>query len=411
MKFFHISDLHFGKLFFNMQITETDQKFWTERFLEAVDAHRVDAVVIAGDIYDRKVPSAEAMQLFDRLISGLAQRGVYTFVIPGNHDSAIRLSHVSGLLESHHIYIAGDVSRELRHVTVGDVTFWLMPYMFPKAVSDRSVLDRDDITTYEEAARALIQAQDIDTSRCNILAAHQNVLASGEAPEHSDSETIIGGLGEIDYTVFEPFDYVALGHIHNAQHVGRETVRYSGCPMYYDFSEYGRSKALTLVTVNSKEDIRIEKTDIELQHELMPLTGTLDELIETGIGMKDKERYYIQCIIKDAHRPPRVMERLREVYGDSLVNVKLFREENRAAAQSADTAKSRDDARLGLDEQFMMFYRSRENEYPDSKQEEMIGRIIEQQERRSGEYYAEDKYVPESDSEELIELLLMEEKI
>ena len=406
MKFFHISDLHFGKLFFDISLTGTDQKFWTERFLEAVDKYNPDAVIIAGDIYDRKVPSAEAMHLFDTLITGLAERGKYVFVIPGNHDSAIRLSHVSRLLKTHNIYIAGDVSREMQHITLGDVTFWLMPYIFPKAVSDKSVLDRNDIASYEEAARALIEAQNIDTSKCNILAAHQNVLASGTAPEHSDSETIVGGLGEIDFTVFDKFDYVALGHIHNAQKVGRETVRYSGCPMYYDFSEITRSKALTLVTVHSKTDIKIEKIDIELQHTLLKLTGTLDELIEKGIKMNDKDKYYIQCVICDKHRPPHVMERLRDVFGNSIVNVKIFRDENDRTLNMTYAVNKEKSSKLGIDEQFTEFYNFLENEFPDSEQEDLIRLITEQQERHSGEYYTDDKNIPEKDSQELIDFLI-----
>ncbi len=410
MKFFHISDLHFGKMFFNISLTETDQRFWTERFLEAVDAYQPDAVVMAGDIYDRKLPSAEAMQLFDRLLTGLSERGKYVFVIPGNHDSAIRLSHVSELLKTHHIYIAGDISREMMHIDVGDVTFWLMPYLFPKAVADPSVLDRQDISSYEEAAQALIQAQNIDRSRCNILAAHQNVLASGTAPEHSDSETIIGGLGEIDYSVFEPFDYVALGHIHNAQHMGRETVRYAGCPLYYDFSEINRSKALTLVTVNDKTDIRIEKIDIELLHTLKQFTGTLEELLEQGRRMTDMDRYYIQCVLKDSYRPPHIMERLRDVFGDSLVNVKIFREDARSVSYpAADGGSRKEAAQRSLDESFLQFYHAMTEEVADSEQEKLLGLLLEQQERRSGEYYDEDKQVPESDSQELIEFLLKED--
>ena len=406
MKFFHISDLHFGKLFFDISLTETDQKFWTKRFLEAVDKYEPDAVIIAGDIYDRKVPSAEAMHLFDTLITSLAERGKYVFVIPGNHDSAIRLSHVSRLLKTHNIYITGDVSREIQHITLGDVTFWLMPYIFPKAVSDKSVLDRNDITSYEEAARALIEAQNIDTSKCNILAAHQNVLASGTAPEHSDSETIVGGLGEIDFTVFDKFDYVALGHIHNAQKVGRETVRYSGCPMYYDFSEINRSKALTLVTVDSKTDIKIEKIDIELKHTLLKLTGTLDDLIEKGIKMKDKDKYYIQCVICDKNRPPHVMERLRDVFGNTLVNVKIARNENDRTLNMTGAVNKEKIVKPGIDEQFTEFYNFLENEFPDSEQKDLIRLITEQQERLSGEYYPDDKNIPEKDSQELIDFLI-----
>ncbi len=403
MRFFHVSDLHFGKQFYNMNLTETDQPFWVERFLEAVEQYQPDAVVIAGDVYDRKNPSAEAMHLFDKLITGLAQRKTYTFVIPGNHDAALRLSHGSTLLQSHHIYIAGDVSRELQHVTLGDVTFWMMPYIFPKAVASPSVLNREDINSYQEAARALIAEQPLDTSKCNVLVAHQNVLACGQAPEHSDSESIIGGLGEIDYTVFDPFDYVALGHIHNAQKVGRETVRYAGCPLYYDFSETHRRKDLTLVTIHAKDDIQIESIPIKLPHTLLQLTGTLDELKEQGLDLPDKDQYYIQCVVSNKNRPPHILDKLREVFGNSLVNVKIAREERFSAFQTVSQGTA---ASQRLDEQYMEFFHSIENDYPDSKQEELLQLIIEQQERFSGEYYTDDKNIPEKDSQELIDLLL-----
>ena len=204
----------------------------------------------------------------------------------------------------------------------------------------------------------------------------------------------------------EQFDYVALGHIHNAQKVGRETVRYSGCPMYYDFSEITRSKALTLVTVHSKTDIKIEKIDIELQHTLLKLTGTLDELIEKGIKMNDKDKYYIQCVICDKHRPPHVMERLRDVFGNSLVNVKIFRDENDRTLNMTYAVNKEKSSKLGIDEQFTEFYNFLENEFPDSEQEDLIRLITEQQERHSGEYYTDDKNIPEKDSQELIDFLI-----
>jgi exonuclease SbcD len=350
MKFFHIADLHLGKMLYHVSLTETDQAFWVERFLEAVDRHQPDAVVIAGDIYDRRIPPVEAVRLFDHLVTELARRGKYVFVIPGNHDSAVRVAHVNELLVSHHLYIAGELERELMHVTVPggvlspagegvlqgneygdgefqgdasgegqiegnapDVTFWLLPYIFPKAVADSRVCGREDLSSYDEAARLLLSQQQIDTSSCNVLVAHQNVLAGGVKPQHSDSETIIGGIGEIEYTAFDAFDYVALGHIHHAQKVGRETVRYAGCPLYYDFSELGRCKDLTMVTIRSKDDIAIERIPITLRHQILQKTGTLSELLEEGAALRNKESYYIQCILQDAHIPPRALEQLREV--------------------------------------------------------------------------------------------------
>lgn len=409
MKFFHLGDLHFGKTMNQISLLETDQSDWVDRFLEAVDERQPDAVVIAGDVYDRRIPPPEAMQLFDRLLTELAERGKYVFVIPGNHDSAIRLSHVSGLLTDHRIYIAGEPERELVHVTVpGDppVTFWLMPYIFPKLAADPRVLDRPELSTYDEAVRALLGVQEIDEGACNVLVAHQNVLANGTAPEHSESETVIGGVGEIDYTAFDAFDYVALGHIHNAQSVGRETVRYSGCPLYYDFSEIDRKKELTLVTVNAKDDIRVETVKIPLRHRLLQKSGTLEELLADGAVPEDKTAYYIRCILRDRHVPPRAMEQLREVYGETVT---VKRELQEIAAADAGPARPGTGTGLSMEEQFARFFQEQQNELPDGVQEGLLRRILDQQDRRSGDCWSDAKQVPEEDSQELLDYLLQAE--
>ncbi len=431
MRFFHISDLHLGKMLHHVPLTETDQAFWVERFLETVDEYRPDAVVIAGDIYDRRVPPVEAVRLFDRLLTGLAGRGIYVFVIPGNHDSAVRLSHVSELLETHRIYIAGELSRELMHVTVPghpsrdlsdavasstepspDVTFWLLPYLFPKAAADRHVLDRDDLESYDEAARELLALQEISPEGCNVLVAHQNVLAHGVKPEHSESETIIGGIGEIDYTAFDAFDYVALGHIHNAQKVGRETIRYSGCPLYYDFSEACRSKDLTMVTIRSKKEISVERIHIPLLHTLLQMKGTLKELLQESERLEDRQSRYIQCILTDKHVPPRAMEKLRDVFGDSLVNVKReIRPEAGDPQERADGGGvlGQEEGAVsgpGLVEQFEQFYQEQTDELPDADQEAVLQKILEQQARRGEDYLLKMSDIPQEDSQELLETVL-----
>lgn len=420
MKFFHIADLHLGKMLHNVSLVGTDQAFWVEQFLQAADRFRPDAVVIAGDIYDRRVPGTDAMKLFDHMLTKLAGRGIYVFVIPGNHDSAVRVSHVNELLESHHIYIAGEPGKKLMHVTVPilnhampeaasdtshGVTFWLMPYLFPRAVADLGLLDEEAPSSYDEAVRAVLSAQEIDTDTCNVLVAHQNVLAHGMKPEHSESETIIGGIGEIDYTAFDAFDYVALGHIHNAQKMGRETVRYSGCPLYYDFSEMNRSKDLTLVTINSKTDISIEKVEIPLLHRLIQKSGTLEELLVQGVQLRDKDKYYIQCILTGKHVPPRALEQLREVYGDSLINVK--RDTELSGEQLAENASSglKGQAALSLEEQFGAFFHDQMDELLDECQEALVRKIVEQQSRQGSDYVQKTSDVPESDSQELIDIL------
>lgn len=412
MRFFHIADLHFGKMLHNVPMIEHDQPAWVEAFLDAVDRYQPDAVVMSGDIYDRRIPSPEAMKLFGHLLSELAIRDKYVFIIPGNHDSDIRLSHMNDLLSSRRIFIAGELEKQLLHVTVPgkesgpDVTFWLLPFLFPRLVSDPSVLDDPNITSYDAAARAMLAAQEVNFTGCNVLLAHQNVLANGNAPEHSGSESIIGGLGEIDVSAFDGFDYVALGHIHNMQAIGRETVRYAGCPLYYDFSELGRKKDLTLVTVNSKEDITVESVEIPLLHNLKQVSGTLEELLNKGKEIPDKERFYIQAILRDPHVPPRAMEQLQAVYGNSLINVKRDLSVVDSGLDSLNAGDKSAGENLSIEKQFGRFYHETQGELLDGAQEAVLYKILEQQMRRDESYVKEAKYVPPDDTEELIQFLL-----
>ena len=364
-------------------------------------------------MYDRRVPPPEAMELFDRLLTGLAERGKYVFVIPGNHDSAVRLSHVNRLLETRKVYIAGSLTRELMHITVPGtpcpVTFWLMPYLFPKLVSRKEVLDRPDLTTYDAAARALLEAQPLDPSACNVLIAHQNVLASGTAPEHSGSETFIGGLGEIDFSAFDRFDYAALGHIHNAQKIGRETVRYAGCPLYYDFSEIGRRKGVTVVDVNGKGDIAVSLLELPLLHEVRQVTGTLEELLETGRALEDAQHWHIRAQLKD--RVPGALEQLRAVYGRSLLQIQPADRIPGDRLPGADGAAGADgeNAASSVADLFDAFYQYRTGELPDEEQEKLIRKILELQERSGDDLAAVTGAVPEEETEELLDVLGREE--
>lgn len=402
MKFFHLGDLHFGKVVHNIAMVEEDQPFWVEKFLEAVDEKEPDAVVIAGDVYDRKVPSIEAVELFNSMLTELAKRDKYVFIIPGNHDSDIRLSFGNELLKDKKIFIAGKIKKEILHITVGNTCFWLLPYVFPKIISSKEVLDCEDFGSYDLAVRALLNEQEIDPVCCNVLIAHQNVLANGKSPEHSDSETIIGGLGEIDSSAFEAFDYVALGHIHNAQPIGRETVRYAGCPLYYDFSEENRYKGLTLVNIESKEKISVERTDIPLLHSMKTISGTVDEIVEQGLAMENRQDFYFQAKIQDKNIPSHALERLKEVFGSSLINVKKDFAPDRSELLHSNLQYGEKEA--SMEELFLEFYQKQnDGELLDGIQEKMIARMIEQQSRDGADLPVDAKAIPEEDSKEVVE--------
>ncbi|MDO4491200.1 MAG: exonuclease SbcCD subunit D [Lachnospiraceae bacterium] len=407
MRFFHLGDLHFGKLVHSVPMVQKDQPFWVERFLEKVDEYKPDAVLIAGDVYDKRIPSAEAVQLCNEFLTQLAKRGVPVLMIAGNHDSGVRLSFGGDILKKSNIHIVGEVTREIRKVTVtdefGPVHFYLMPYLYPRIVADPRVLNDPEITGYDQAVRALLAAQDMDQGARNVILAHQNVLYNGTKPEHSESETVVGGLGEIDASAFDAFDYVALGHIHNAQAMGRQTVRYAGCPLYYDFSEENRKKDLTLVELGEKGDVRITPVELPLLHRMKRITGTLKEILSEGKSMEHLQDYYIQAVVQDQHLPAGAMDRLRAVFGENLINVE--RRPQQIAEEISDRVSAEKREEMGLSELFSEFFKEmNEGMLLEGKQEAFLQRILEQQ--QGSLYCRESRDVPEKDVEELVAFLI-----
>lgn len=412
MRFFHLSDLHLGKTLEDCSLLE-DQSFWIDRLLEAADREHPDAVVIAGDIYDRAVPSVEAMELFEKLIYGLEERKLWVLIIPGNHDSAVRLSNISNLLCDKKIFIAdglkneltNELSAELTHVAVRDddgreTVFWLMPYVYPKLVG--AALKRDDLNSYDAAVRALLEKQPMDPGACNVLIAHQNVLCGAEKPLHSDSESYIGNLGEVDASAFDGFDYVALGHIHNAQKIGRETVRYAGCPLYYDFSETDREKKLTVVTVNGKNSVEIDHLELPLLHTLKRVEGTFEELKEIGKKLENRDRYYFKAVVKGKSLPVNADAVLRSMFGDGLIKIIPERYISGPAVETEDRTAA-PEASIGV--QFEQFYHALNGgEYLDAERGKILEAVLEQQEH-SEQYYRDYTKVPKDETGELLNII------
>ena len=303
MKILHISDLHLGKMIHGVSMLENgDQPYWIDCFLELTESYHPDAVLIAGDVYDRGSPSGAAIDQLSRLIEGLAIQGICVLLVAGNHDSGQRLAFARGLLSQQNVHIAGKVEKDLIHVTLNDkygpVTFWLMPYVFPAAVA--KVLEDDAIRDYETAVRQLLKVQQINTKERNVIIAHQNVTAFGAEVPRGGSESTIGGVGQIDYSVFDSFDYVALGHIHSSYHVGREAVRYAGSPMCYHFNETRQQeKGPVLVELGEKgTPLHIETLHIPPLHPMREIRGPVDELRVTELARKARGEY-LRLVITD----------------------------------------------------------------------------------------------------------------
>ena len=231
----------------------------------------------------------------------LAEKKIPVLLIAGNHDSGSRLAFADKLLCNQGIYIAGEVSRDVKCITLedqfGPVNFWLVPYLFPAAVN--VILNRDDLKDYDSAMRVLLEKQRICKDERNVILSHQFVISGGDKPAMGGSETTVGGIGQIDASAFDMFDYVALGHIHNAQRMGREQVRYAGSPLSYHFSEAGQKKGLTVVDLGEKGNVTITLEELPVLHEMCEVSGTIDDILQMDI----KENCYVRAVIRQEILP------------------------------------------------------------------------------------------------------------
>lgn len=383
MKIAHIADTHFGKDLKKVNFADVDQPFWMQKFLEDITKEQVDVVVMAGDIYDDKIQPIKAINLFGDFLAALNDLGITVFIVPGNHDQADRLAANSNILKKQHIHFASEISRELVHITLpmGDekVVFWLLPYVEP--INVRRVLGRDDITNYDSAVRELLAEQPLDKEAVNVIVAHQNVLAGATERILNDHEVDIGYSGQVDYTAFDAFDYVALGHIHGMQAVGRDTVRYAGAPLQYDFSEEGRWKGYLLVEITGKNKITITEKPLEMLHEVMVLpkgsaAATLEELLELGKRIENKDKYYFKVRIKSSSLVGKAQEQLYAVFGNNnLLETEIVRE----GASSYAITNAKGSGGRSLEQNFAYFYKDRNKQELDERAKLVVTKIIEQQ--------------------------------
>ena len=320
MRFFHLSDLHIGKHLHHYNLKEDQQHILGEIVAYAKEIHP-DAIVLAGDIYDKSVPSAEAVTIFDDFLTELSQiePEIPVLVISGNHDSPERLQYVSGILSRYHIHMAGSVPRTkeeyLKKISFtdayGKVNFYLLPFMKPSYVRNVS----DEVPElYTDAVKMILDREEIDFSERNVLVSHQFYTNGGQKPEICDSEIIsVGGIDNVDIEAVEEFDYVALGHIHGSQKVGKSYIRYCGTPLKYSVSESNHEKYLTLVTLREKgEEPEITKLPLHPLHDVKKLKGKLADILEQSV--KEGGQDYVSITLTDEVESYRPKEQLENVY-------------------------------------------------------------------------------------------------
>ncbi len=284
MKLLHLGDLHLGKSLGDFDLIK-DQEFIFDQILRLIDKESVDAVLIAGDVYDKAIPSESATRLLDSFLSSLASKNVKTFMISGNHDSDDRLNYGSKLFESNQIFISAVYNGHLGKYELNDgktkVNIYLLPFV--KASQVKHYYHDAEIENYEDAVRTIIEDADIDESECNVLVAHQFVAGKGEDPALGGSESAgtlsVGLVEKIGFNRFSKFDYVALGHIHSPQRVGREEVRYSGSPLKYSLSEVNNEKSVPIITISGAKDVDIKLVPLKPMRDLRHIKGRMEDLL------------------------------------------------------------------------------------------------------------------------------------
>lgn len=291
MKVLHVSDLHIGKRVNGMSMLD-DQRYILRQILDIAEKRQVSVLLIAGDVYDKASPSAEAVTVFDAFLTDAVAAGLRVLAIPGNHDSAERIAYAQGLLEKQGVCLppvyAGEVERVELEDEHGPVEFWLLPFLKPGDVR-RFFPDEEIGDDYSAALRAVLSACDIDQGKRNVVLSHQLVTAYGTAPDRADDEIKLGGMDNVDVSVYNAFDYVALGHVHRSQRVGRDTVRYSGSPLKYSFSEARYGKSVALVELGEKkpgddvgECVSFELIPLVPLHDVREVRGTLADVLAMG---------------------------------------------------------------------------------------------------------------------------------
>ncbi|MEE0036765.1 MAG: exonuclease SbcCD subunit D [Lachnospiraceae bacterium] len=333
MKFFHLSDLHIGKHLFYYSLLE-DQKYVFHQILEAAKEEQPDAVLLCGDIYDKTIPSAEAVSLFDWFLTELKETlpKALLLIIAGNHDSGERLEFARELLEKEGVFIAGLPPREadekIRKVTMtdsaGEVCFYLLPFTKPSHL--RKKYEEEKIDSYEDAVKKLLEEEEIDTTKRNVLLSHQFYLSGGSEPLTCDSEIrMAGGIDEIDTRLLEDFDYVALGHIHRAQRIGKGQCYYSGTPLKYSVSEASHEKSFQIVELGEKgQEPVVRKRQLKPLRELCVLRGTLQEVLEQREHAKD----FVSITLTDEEEPYMPKEQLELVF-DHILEIRIDNERTR----------------------------------------------------------------------------------
>ena len=371
MKLMHLSDLHLGKRVYEFSMYE-DQKYILSQILDIADKEQVQAVMICGDIYDKQIPPAESVQLFDDFLTKLSVRKLPVFIISGNHDSAERLSFGARLMEQSGVCFSETFSGKIQTYELqdenGSLNLYLLPFLKPTIV--RQAFPEAEIASYQDAVAYALQQIEPDQSQRNILLAHQFVTG---AHRSESEEILVGGLDNIDASVFSAYDYVALGHIHTPQKVGRETIRYCGTPIKYSFSEAAKDKSVTIVELEEKGKVQIQEHILKPLHDLREIRGTYEELTARKNYADTDVEDYLHITLTDEEDIMDVMDKLHTIYPNIMkLDYDNLRTRNSNHISGVDPLQEKSPAEL-----FEAFYQLQNNQNMTVQQKEYIAQMID----------------------------------
>lgn len=376
MKILHLADLHLGKRVNEMSMIE-DQKYILDQIITLIKEESVGIVLLCGDIYDKSIPTIEAIHLLDEFLDQLSKMAIKVLMISGNHDSIDRLSFGKSLFTRSNLYIASQFENEIEKITVKEngitVNFYMLPFVKSAYISHIFQLQTD---SYEECFRYLIEHTKIDEEETNILLSHQFVTANKKNPELSDSETSsLGGIDNIDFHIFDPFDYVALGHIHKPQAMGRDMVRYAGSILKYSFSEIHMDKKATILTIDAKKEISLSFYPLKPLKDMREIECSLEELLKKQCEIGNQEDY-MHVILTDEEQILDAIGKVRTIYP----NVMQISFKNRRHMKQLESAQIKEDqiSDQSPAELFEQFYKMQNHIDLDEKRLQLVLSVFEE---------------------------------
>ena len=382
MKFIHLGDLHIGKRVNDFSMIK-DQEYILNQIIDIANVNKVDAIFIAGDVYDKAVPAAEAVTLFDDFLTRLANLNIEVYIISGNHDSAERLAFAGSLIQKAGVYVApvfnGEVTNHTYIDEYGEVCIYMLPFIKPihvkkyccnDDVDNDNEEDNNDIVSYNAAYKIVMNKINLDTTKRNIILAHQFVTG---AVTCDSEELALGGMDNISVDNFEGFDYVALGHIHSPQKIIKDTIRYSGTPLKYSLSEINHNKTVTIVEIKQKDNIDIQQISLEPLHDMRHIKGTYEEVTFRDNYKDTDTDDYVYITLTDEDDIPDAVSRLRAIYPNIM---KLDYDNIRTRGNNEIEATSSVEEKTPM-ELFSMLYKMQNNQDMTQKQEEFLSELIE----------------------------------